>query len=148
MVHGVAARLVGLVAVVFLAAACGSAFAILQAISNILYRGMCLCMFASAIKLHRSQADVKRHPAVPAGLYAAILVVGVIVLALATQLLYHFRRPEWTSVEEPAITGVRGTRPCSASEKGPPHHDRSGHLHPHGRQEELGVLRGVPAPGL
>ena len=43
------------------------------------------------------------YTAVPAGLYAAIIVVGVVVLALPAQLLYHFRRPEWTSVEASAI---------------------------------------------
>ncbi len=37
-----------------------AAFAILQAISIILYMGMYLCMFASAIKLRRSQPDVER----------------------------------------------------------------------------------------
>ena len=111
-----------------------AAFAILQAISIILYMGMYLCMFASAIKLRRSQPDAKRpirikglaviavigmlaalsamvlgltppagYTAVPAGLYAAIIVVGVIVLAIPAQLLFHFRRPEWASSAEPVI---------------------------------------------
>ena len=36
------------------------AFAMLQDISIILYMGMYICMFASAIKLRRSQPDVER----------------------------------------------------------------------------------------
>ena len=37
-----------------------AAFAVLQDISIILYMGMYVCMFASAIKLRRSQPDVER----------------------------------------------------------------------------------------
>ena len=38
-----------------------------------------------------------------AGLYAAIIAVGVLVLAIPAQLLHHFRRPEWTTVDEAEI---------------------------------------------
>jgi amino acid transporter len=103
----------------------------LQAVSIILYMGMYVCMFASAIKLRRSQPDVERpirirglpgiacvgilaalsaivlgltppagYTAVPAGVYAAIIAVGVVVLAVPAQLLYHFRRLEWASFDE------------------------------------------------
>ena len=44
------------------------------------------------------------YTAVPSGVYAAIVAVGVIVLAVPAQLLHRFRRPEWASVEESAIT--------------------------------------------
>ena len=111
-----------------------AAFAILQDISIILYMWMYVCMFASAIRLRRSQPDVERpirirasrsSPCVgiarravghrpgadPAGrvhgraggLYAAIIVVGVVVLAIPAQLLYHFRRPEWASIDEAEV---------------------------------------------
>ena len=111
-----------------------AAFAMLQDISIILYMGMYVCMFASAIKLRRSQPDVQRpirirglpviagvgilaalsaivlgltppagYTAVPAGLYAVIIAVGVVVLAVPAQLLYHFRRPEWASIDEAEV---------------------------------------------
>jgi amino acid transporter len=111
-----------------------SAFAVLQDISIILYMGMYLCMFASAMKLRRSQPDVERpiripclpviagvgmaaalaaivlgltppagYTAVSDGVYAAIVVVGVLVLAVPAQLLHHFRRPEWASVDEAEV---------------------------------------------
>ncbi len=111
-----------------------AAFAVLQAISIILYMGMYLCMFASAIKLRRSQPDVPRpirirglpiiavigmlaalsaivlgvtppagYTAVPPGLYAVIIIVGVVVLAMPAQLLFHLRRPEWTTIDEAEI---------------------------------------------
>jgi amino acid transporter len=111
-----------------------AAFAVLQAISIILYMGMYVCMFAAAIRLRRSQPDVKRpirikglrviacvgilaalsamvlgltppagYTAIPAGLYGVIIAVGVVVLALPAQLLYHFRRPQWASVDESVI---------------------------------------------
>ena len=41
--------------------------------------------------------------ALSAGPYAAIIAGGVIVLAVPAQLLFHFRRPEWTTVDEAAI---------------------------------------------
>lgn len=37
--------------------------------------------------------------ALAAGPYAAVIAVGVIVLAIPAQLLYHFRRPEWASLD-------------------------------------------------
>ena len=111
-----------------------AAFAMLQDISIILYMGMYVCMFASAIKLRRSQPDVerpirikglvliavRRHPrravrdrpgAHPAGrlhrlagrVYAVIIAVGVVVLAIPAQFLYHFRRPEWASIDEAEV---------------------------------------------
>jgi len=111
-----------------------TAFAMLQAISIILYMGMYVCMFASAIRLRRSQPDVERpirikglpviacvgilaalsaivlgltppggYTTVPAGLYAAIIAAGVVVLAVPAQLLYRFRRPEWASIDEAEV---------------------------------------------
>ena len=96
--------------------------------------GMYVCMFASAIRLRRSQPDVERpiritglpviacigilaalsaivlgltppagYTAMPAGSYAASSSVGVVVLAVPAQLLYHFRRPEWTSIDEAEV---------------------------------------------
>ena len=38
--------------------------------------------------------------ALAAGPYAAIIAVGVIVLAIPAQLLYRFRRPEWATTDE------------------------------------------------
>ena len=32
-----------------------------------------------------------------------IIVVGVVVLAIPAQLLYHFRRPEWASIDEAEV---------------------------------------------
>ncbi len=111
-----------------------AAFAVLQAISIILYMGMYVCMFAAAIKLRRSQPDAERpirikgirviacvgilaalsamvlgltppagYTAIPAGVYGVTIAVGVIVLALPAQLLYHFRRPQWASAGESVI---------------------------------------------
>jgi glutamate:GABA antiporter len=34
------------------------------------------------------------------GVHAAIVVVGVVVLAVPAQILHHFRRPEWASVDQ------------------------------------------------
>lgn len=39
------------------------------------------------------------YTAVPWQTYAAIVAVGVVVLAVPAQLLHHFRRPEWASVD-------------------------------------------------
>jgi hypothetical protein len=43
------------------------------------------------------------YTAVSDGVYAAIVAVGVLVLALPAQLLHHFRRPEWASVDEAEV---------------------------------------------
>ena len=43
------------------------------------------------------------YTAVPAGLYAVIIAVGVVVLAVPAQLLHHFRRPEWASIDEAEV---------------------------------------------
>jgi amino acid transporter len=37
--------------------------------------------------------------ALAAGPYAAIIAGGVVVLAIPAQLLYMFRKPEWTSLD-------------------------------------------------
>ena len=42
------------------------------------------------------------------GPYAAIVAVGVVVLAIPAQLLYKFRRPEWASIDEAEVRGARG----------------------------------------
>ena len=154
----------------------------LQDISIILYMGMYICMFASAIELRRSQPDVARpiritglpviasvgiarrpvghrpradparrlHAPCSAGSYAAIIVGR-----------RRRPRPPGPAPAPLPATGVgqrrrgRGRSPssrskstCQPSAKGTPHHDRSRHLHPDGRQEELRLLRGVPAQGL
>ncbi len=111
-----------------------AAFAVLQDISIILYMGMYVCMFASAIKLRHSQPDVPRpirikgitviacvgiaaalsaivlgltppagYSASPGWVHATVVVVGVVVLAVPAQLLYHFRRPEWASIDEATV---------------------------------------------
>jgi amino acid transporter len=108
-----------------------AAFAVLQDVSISLYMLMYVCMFASAIKLRRSQPDVERPiriaglPVIasigilsalsaivlgltpPAGYsnrsattYAAIVGIGVIVLAIPPQFIYRFRRPEWATEAE------------------------------------------------
>ena len=41
--------------------------------------------------------------ALAAGPYAAIIAGGVVVLAIPAQLLYHFRRPEWTTIDEAEV---------------------------------------------
>jgi amino acid transporter len=43
------------------------------------------------------------YTAVPWQLYAVIVIVGVVLLALPAQLLYHFRRPEWASINEAEV---------------------------------------------
>jgi glutamate:GABA antiporter len=112
-----------------------AAFALLQDISIILYMGMYVCMFGSAIKLRRSQPDVARPIRIP-GLYivasigllaavsaivlgltppagysstswevhALIVIVGVFVLAIPAQIIYRYRKPEWSSgdIDEPS----------------------------------------------
>ncbi len=111
-----------------------AAFAVLQDISIILYMGMYVCMFASAIKLRRSQPDVERpirikglpviacvgiaaalsaivlgltppagYSSTPGWVHAAIVIVGVTVLAIPAQLLYHLRRPEWASIDDAEV---------------------------------------------
>ena len=57
-----------------------AAFAVLQDISIILYMGMYVCMFASAIKLRRSQPDVER-PIRIRGL-TVIACVGILAAAV------------------------------------------------------------------
>jgi len=42
------------------------------------------------------------YTAVSPAVYAAIVAVGVVALAIPAQLLHHFRRPEWARVDEPA----------------------------------------------
>jgi len=49
------------------------------------------------------------YTAVPWQLYAVIVVTGVLLLALPAQLLYHFRRPEWTSVDEAEVVAESET---------------------------------------
>ena len=111
-----------------------AAFAVLQDISITLYMGMYVCMFASAIKLRRSQPDVERpirikgltviacvgiaaalsaivlgltppagYSSTPGWVHAVIVVVGVVVLAVPAQFLYHYRRPEWASIDEAEV---------------------------------------------
>ena len=111
-----------------------AAFAVLQDISITLYMGMYVCMFASAIKLRRSQPDVERpirikglpviacvgiaaalsaivlgltppagYSSTPGWVHAVIVVVGVVVLAIPAQFLYHYRRPEWASIDEAEV---------------------------------------------
>ncbi len=123
--------IVTILALVFVVAPnTSSAFAVLQDISIVLYMTMYICMFASAIRLRRTQPNLPRpiriaglkiiasvgiaaavaaivlgltppagYTAVSGGVYAGIVVVGVLVLALPAQLLHRFRRPEWTDPE-------------------------------------------------
>src|SRR6478609_9183045 len=133
--------IVTILALVFVVAPnTSAAFALLQDISIVLYMCMYVCMFASAIRLRRSQPDAERpikiaglpviasigiaaavsaivlgltppagYTAVPWQLYAVIVVTGVLLLALPAQLLYHFRRPEWTSVDEAEVVAESET---------------------------------------
>jgi amino acid transporter len=109
-----------------------SAFAFLQDISIILYMLMYVVMFASAIRLRRTQPDVERpiripgltivacvgglsacaaivlgltppsgFTSTPAGVYAAIVAVGVVVLALPPQFIHRYRRPSWRTTDRP-----------------------------------------------
>jgi amino acid transporter len=132
MFQGVIVTILSLVFVV--APNTSAAFAMLQDISIILYMGMYVCMFASAIKLRRSQPDVERpirikgltviacvgiasavsaivlgltppagYSAAPGWVHALVVIVGVVVLAIPAQVLYHVRRPEWASIDEAAV---------------------------------------------
>ena len=157
-----------------------AAFAMLQDISIILYMGMYVCMFASAIKLRRSQPDVERPIRIPglpviacvgilaaavghrpgpdpacrlhrrAGwVYAAIIAVGVVVLpSPPSSCTTSGARSGPASTKPRSSPSPRSRSQCTPPAKGPPRHDRSRHLHPDGRQEELRLLRGVPAQGL
>jgi amino acid transporter len=111
-----------------------AAFAMLQDISIVLYMSMYLCMFASAVRLRRTQPDLERpirirglvviagvgmlaalsaiilgltppagYSSMPAPVYALVILVGVVVLAVPDQLLYRFRRPEWTTIDEAEV---------------------------------------------
>jgi amino acid transporter len=44
--------------------------------------------------------------ALAAGPYAAIILGGVILLAIPAQLLYHFRRPEWASLDVETVEAL------------------------------------------
>ena len=90
------------------------------------------------------------YSAAPGWVHAVIVVVGVAVLALPAQLLLPPPAPgvgqHRRSRGHCRVRGV--TALCTPTAKGTPHHDGSRHLHPHGRQEELRLLRGVPPEGL
>lgn len=103
-----------------------AAFVVLQDMTVVLYMSMYILMFATAVRLRRSEPDRKRPFRVPAlglvagtgmlaavsaivlGLtppsqlvsmpvfgYAAIVLIGVLILAVPPQLIYRWRRPSW-----------------------------------------------------
>jgi amino acid transporter len=43
------------------------------------------------------------YTAISAPVYAAIVLVGVVVLAVPAQLLYRYRRPSWSSIDEAEV---------------------------------------------
>jgi glutamate:GABA antiporter len=96
MFQGVIVTILSLVFVV--APNTSAAFAVLQDISIILYMGMYVCMFASAIKLRRSQPDVERpiriKGLVPIACVGIAAAVSAIVLGLTPPAGYS-ASPGW-----------------------------------------------------
>ena len=96
MFQGVIVTILSLVFVV--APNTSAAFAVLQDISIILYMGMYVCMFASAIRLRRSQPDVARpiriKGLVPIACVGIAAAVSAIVLGLTPPAGYS-ATPGW-----------------------------------------------------
>ncbi len=96
MFQGVIVTILSLVFVV--APNTSAAFAVLQDISIILYMGMYVCMFASAIKLRRSQPDVERpiriKGLVPIACVGIAAALSAIVLGLTPPAGYS-ATPAW-----------------------------------------------------
>ena len=96
MFQGVIVTILSLVFVV--APNTSAAFAVLQDISIILYMGMYVCMFASAIRLRRSQPDVARpiriKGLVPIACIGIAAAVSAIVLGLTPPAGYS-ASPGW-----------------------------------------------------
>ena len=82
--------IVTILALVFVVAPnTSSAFALLQDVSIILYMGMYICMFSSAMKLRRSQPDVDR----PIRIKGLALIASVGILAAVSAIVLGLTPP-------------------------------------------------------
>jgi amino acid transporter len=61
--------------------------------------GMAASLAAIVLGLTPPSGYTSTSPAV----HAVIVIVGVLVLAVPAQLLHHYRRPEWASLDEAEV---------------------------------------------